>query len=50
MSKPIINIDNLVFEEFGKGDKFKASRAEVSSHVGAEKLGYGVVRLEPGKR
>jgi uncharacterized cupin superfamily protein len=50
MSKPIINLENLEYAEFGKGEKFKASRAEVSAHIGAEKLGYAVVRLEPGKR
>jgi len=50
VAKPIINIENLKYEEFGKGKKFKAARAEVSSHIGAEKLGYAVIRLEPGKR
>ena len=50
MSKPIINLENLEYDEFGKGDKFKAGRAEVSAHIGAEKLGYAVIRLEPGKR
>jgi len=50
MSKPIININELEFSEFGKGDKFKAGRADVSSGIGAKKLGYAVVRLQPGKR
>jgi len=50
MSKPIININELEFSEFGKGDKFQAARARVSSKIGAEKLGYAVVRLKPGKR
>lgn len=50
MDKPIINIDELEFQEFGKGDKFHAGRAEVSRRIGASKLGYGVVRLQPGKR
>jgi uncharacterized cupin superfamily protein len=50
MSKPIINIDELDYAEIGKGDKFKASRAPVSDKIGAEKLGYAVVRLQPGKR
>ena len=50
MSNPIINLENLEFEEFGKGDKFNAARAPVSTRIGAEKLGYAVIRLKPGKR
>lgn len=50
MSKLIINMDNLEFSKFGKGEKFGADRADVSGKIGAEKLGYGVVRLAPGKR
>ena len=50
MSKPIINIDDLEFSDFGKGEKFHASRAPVSDRIGASKLGYAVVRLKPGKR
>ena len=50
MPKPIINIDELEFTSFGKGDKFHAERAPVSTNIGAEKLGYAVIRLQPGKR
>ena len=50
MSKPIINIDDLEFTGFGKGEKFQAERAPVSTQIGAEKLGYAVVRVPPGKR
>ena len=50
MPKPIINIDELEYSEFGKGEEFSASRADVSASIGASKLGYGVVRLAPGKR
>ncbi|MDH3987875.1 MAG: cupin domain-containing protein [Gammaproteobacteria bacterium] len=50
MSKLIINMDDLEYSEFGKGDQFHAGRAEVSGKIGAEKLGYAVVRLQPGKR
>lgn len=50
MSKPLINIDELEFEEFGKGDNFHAGRAPVSDEIGARKLGYAVIRLQPGKR
>ena len=50
MDKPIINIEELDFREFGKGERFHAARAEVGRRIGAEKLGYAVIRLQPGKR
>jgi len=50
MKKPVINIDELEYGSFGKGEKFRASRASVSGRLGATKLGYSVIRLEPGKR
>ena len=50
MSKPFINIDELEYKTFGKGEKFQADRAQVSPHIGGKKLGYAVVRLKPGKR
>jgi len=49
MTRPILNLDDLRFTEFGKGDRFRASRAPVSTRIGARKLGYSVVRLAPGK-
>lgn len=50
MARPVINIDELEFTTFGKGDKFQAERAAVAPHIGASKLGYAVIRLQPGKR
>ena len=50
MTKPIINIDELEYKTFGRGDEFQADRAQVSPHIGARKLGYAVIRLQPGKR
>ncbi len=35
MSKPIINLDQLEFSDFGKGGEFGASRAPVSTRIGA---------------
>jgi uncharacterized cupin superfamily protein len=43
-------MSELEFSEFGKGENFRSDRAEVSSKIGASKLGYAVVRLAPGKR
>ena len=50
MAKRVMNLDELEYVEFGKGDKFNAERAPISNEIGAEKLGYAVVRLKPGKR
>ena len=50
MARPIINIDELEFRTFGKGEKFQAAHAHVSPLLGASMLGYGVVRVQPGKR
>jgi uncharacterized cupin superfamily protein len=50
VGKPIINIDELSYKTFGKGNKFQADRAQVSATIGAKKLGYAVIRLQPGKR
>lgn len=50
MSKLIINKEDLEFSDFGKGEQFGAQRAEVAAKIGASKLGYGIVRLAPGKR
>lgn len=50
MSKLIMNLDELEYTEFGKGEKFLAERAPVSDNIGASKLGYAVIRLKPGKR
>lgn len=50
MSRPIMNLDELEYAEFGKGEDFLAERAPISDRIGAAKLGYAVVRLKPGKR
>ncbi len=50
MSGVRINLDELEFSEFSHGDRFHAERAPVSTRIGAQKLGYAVVRLAPGKR
>jgi len=50
MSKPLINLDQLEFKQFGKGDRFEAARAPVSARIGAQKLGYSVIRVKPGMR
>ena len=50
MSRRVINLDELEYKEFGKGKKFLAERATVGDQIGAARLGYAVIRLQPGKR
>ena len=50
MLKPVVNLRDLEFSTFGKGDEFEASRAPVAPLIGASQLGYAVIRLRPGKR
>jgi len=50
MQNPVINVDDLDYKTFGKGEKFEADRAPVGSRIGASKLSYAVIRLQPGKR
>lgn len=47
--KPILNIDEVEFVEFGNDTGFKARLGSLSRPLGAEKLGYQIVELEPGK-
>jgi len=50
MTRPIVSMNELKFSEFGKGERFRAERAPVSSQIGAKNLGYAVIKLAPGKR
>ena len=51
MSKsPVLNIADVDYAEFGKGERFAAKRGPVSPRIGAKRLGYAVIRLAPGKR
>ena len=47
--KPIVNIDDLDYMDFGDGGKFQAKLAMMGGIVGAKKLGYNITRISPGK-
>lgn len=47
--KPFINIDNLEYKQQQNGKKFEANIAPIGTLIGAEKLGYRMVVLPPGK-
>lgn len=46
----IINLDQLEFRPLGNGAKFEARMAAIGPRVGAQKLGYNVTAVPPGKR
>jgi uncharacterized cupin superfamily protein len=62
MNRPILNIDDVEFRDHGHGapamqpgatpapETFRARLGDVAGRIGAQKLGYGIVVLPPGKR
>lgn len=46
---PILNIDDLDYMDFGDGGKFEARLGMIGGPLGAQKLGYNLTRLQPGK-
>lgn len=48
--KPIINIQDLDYMEFGDGGKFEAKLGRIGNVIGAQRLGYNLTVVPPGKR
>ena len=46
---PILNIDDVEYTDWGHGEQFQARLGAVATRLGAQKLGYRVVELPPGK-
>ena len=46
---PIVNLDTIETEAYGKGGRFAATLGRVGRHLGARKLGCTLVTLAPGK-
>jgi uncharacterized cupin superfamily protein len=49
MTKPIINLDEVDFDDIEDNGYFTSRRARFSGHIGAKKLGYNLTELPPGK-
>lgn len=49
MNTPILNIDDLEFQEWSHGERFDARLGAIGQRVGAQKLGYNLTVLAPGK-
>jgi uncharacterized cupin superfamily protein len=49
MPKPILNIDDVVFDDIEDNGRFTSRRGQISDHIGAQQLGYNLTVLPPGK-
>src|SRR5262245_33323076 len=50
MTKPIMNIEDLEFRPMAQGERFEARIGAIGAKVGAQKLGYNLTVVPPGKR
>jgi len=49
MLKPIVNLDEVEFDDVEENGYYTSKRARFSDHIGARKLGYNLTLLPPGK-
>jgi hypothetical protein len=47
--KPVMNLDEVYFGDVEENGLYTSSRAQISDHIGARKLGYNLTVLPPGK-
>ncbi len=48
--KPILNIDELAYAPWGRGDTFEAKIGAIDIKIGAQKMGYNITIVPAGKR
>jgi uncharacterized cupin superfamily protein len=49
MPKPIMNLDEVAFDDVEENGPYTSSRGQISGHIGARKLGYNLTVLPHGK-
>jgi len=49
MVKPVMNLDEVVFDDVEENGIYTSSRASIGAHIGARNLGYNLTVLPPGK-
>jgi uncharacterized cupin superfamily protein len=49
MVGPIMNLDDVEFDDIEENGLYTSSRGRISAHIGAKKLGYNLTVLPPGK-
>src|SRR5262245_24604001 len=47
--KPIMNLDDVVFDDVEENGIYTSSRGSIGVHIGAKNLGYNLTVLPPGK-
>lgn len=50
MNPPILNIAELEYRQWGNGKSFEARLGAIGAKLGAQKLGYNLTVVPPGKR
>jgi uncharacterized cupin superfamily protein len=50
MTRCILNVADVEYRDWGHGERFAAKLGAVGQRVGAQKLGYNVTVVPPGKR
>ncbi len=49
MMKPLMNLDEVAFDDVEENGLYTSSRGQISDHIGATNLGYNLTILPPGK-
>jgi uncharacterized cupin superfamily protein len=49
MTKPVMNLDEVVFDDVEENGVYTSQRGRISDRIGAKKLGYNLTVLPPGK-
>ena len=49
MHKPLMNLNEVAFDDVEENGLYTSSRGSIGRHIGAEKLGYNLTLLPPGK-
>jgi uncharacterized cupin superfamily protein len=49
MNRPIMNLDEVPFDDVEDNGRYTSRRAQISDLIGAKKLGYNLTELPPGK-
>jgi uncharacterized cupin superfamily protein len=49
VTKPVLNLDDVVFDDIEENGRYTSRRATISDHIGARDLGYNLTVLPPGK-
>ena len=47
--KPVMNFDEAAFDDIEENGHYTSKRASIGIHIGAQKLGYNLTVVPPGK-